>query len=114
MGSSPTGGFVQRPYVYRNKLDGVYDASTRTYKIPVAVRRLKQSEMLDACGLRAERREDPERPVEQAGFAFVMGPDEAAPYLHELWLRELGCWAVVDGVDVRLDDTYTPPPVQTP
>jgi hypothetical protein len=114
LGISPTGGFLQKPYVYASKLDGVYDARARTYKIPVASRTLKQSEMLDACGLRAERRGDPEAPIECAGFAFVMGKDEAAPYVHELWLRELGCWAVVDGADVRLDDSHTPTPEKPP
>jgi hypothetical protein len=114
MGISRTGGFLQVPYAYFNKLDGVYDAATRTYKIPVAVRQLKPSEILDACALRAEKRNDPKTPIDLCGFTFVMGKDEAQPYLHELWLRELGCWAVVDGVDVRLDDSYTPPPPKPP
>lgn len=114
MGISPDGGFLQAPYVYYNKLDGVYDPKTRTYKIPVAVRKLKPSEMLDAGALRVEKRNDPKTPIELCGFTFVMGKEEAEPYLHELWTRELGCWAVVDGVDVRLDDSYTPPPPKPP
>lgn len=109
MGISRKGGFLQRPYVYANKLDGVYDAATRTYKIPVAARALRSSEMLDASALRDEKRNDPQTPISDIGFVFVMGEEEAQPYLHELWARDLGCWAVVDGVDVRLDDRYTPP-----
>jgi len=109
MGISPTGGFLQTGYAYYHKLDGVYDRATRTYKIPVAVRALPQTEMLDACALRREKRNDPDTPIERIGFVFVMGPDEAQPYLHELWLRELECWAVVDGKDVRLDQDYQPP-----
>lgn len=114
MGITSKGGFLQRPYVYANKLDGVYDAATRTYKIPVAARELKSSEMLDACALRNEKRDDPQAPISDVGFVFVMGEDEARPYLHELWARGLSCWAVVDGVDVRLDDRYTPPPPSPP
>lgn len=114
MGITRKGGFLQRPYVYANKLDGVYDAAARTYKIPVAARELKSSEMLDACALRDEKRDDPQTPISELGFVFVMGEEEAQPYLHELWARGLGCWAVVDGVDVRLDDRYTPPPRTPP
>jgi hypothetical protein len=114
MGISRSGGFFQIPYPYYNKLDGVYDSAKRTYKIPVAVRKLKASEMLDASALRVEKRNDPKTPIELCGFTFVMGKEEAGPYLHELWTRELGCWAVVDGVDVRLDDSYTPPPHKPP
>ena len=114
MGISPDGGFIQTPYIYYNKLDGVYDSAKRTYKVPVAVRKLKRSEMLDASTLRVEKRDDAKTPIELSGFSFVMGKEEAEPYLHELWTRELGCWAVVDGVDVRLDDGYTPPPPKPP
>jgi hypothetical protein len=110
MGISRSGGFIQTNYVYYHQLDGVYDAATRTYKIPVAVRELPQTEMLDACALRLAKHNDPKTPIDHVGFVFVMGPDEAKPYLHELWLRELQCWAVVDGKDVRLDQDYTPSP----
>lgn len=110
MGISRTGGFLQANPVYYHQLNGVYDPAHRAYKIPVAVRELPQIEMLDACTLRAEKRHDPETPIDLVGFAFVMGEAEASPYLHELWLRELACWAVVDGSDVRLDTSYTPPP----
>jgi hypothetical protein len=114
MSISRTGGFLQTNPVYYHRLNGVYDPAHRAYKIPVAVRELPQTEMLDACTLRAEKRNDPETPIDLVGFAFVMGEDEARPYLHELWLRELACWAVVEGSDVRLDTGYTPLPNKPP
>jgi hypothetical protein len=108
MGISRTGGFLQTEYVYHTVLSGVYDPNSRTYRIPVAVRELSQTEMLDACALRAEKRHDPSTPIDTMGFTFVMGPEEAEPYVHELWLRELACWAVVDGYDIRIDDNSPP------
>ena len=114
MGISKTGGFLQTGYAYHHQPKGVYDLKTKTYKEPVAVRALPQEELLDLCALRAEKRNDPETPIDVAGFAFVMGEDEARPYLRELWLRELGCWAVVAGHDVRLDDKYEPPALTAP
>jgi hypothetical protein len=106
MGVSPSGGFM--PDGYFNALDGVYDAEARTYKVPVAVRELGLSEMLDVSTLRAQNRSDTETPIDEAGFAFVMGPDEAQPYIHELWIRELGCWAIIEGYDMRVDKHYVP------
>jgi hypothetical protein len=103
LGISTGGGFIQRNHPYHHELDGLYSPFTRTYKIPVALRELPHTEMLDACALRQAKHKDARAPIDHVGFVFTMGPDEAKPYRRDLWLRDLQCWAVVDGHEVRLD-----------
>jgi len=109
MGITDTGGYMQPTWPIKSKLDGVYDAKEKAFKVPVAARTLEQREMLDLCVYRRDHRDDAAKPIELAGFVFVIGPDEAQPYLEELWLRELGCWAIVRGNETRLDTDFTPP-----
>src|SRR5690606_11909773 len=93
--------------------DGVYDASTRTLKIPVAGRALSQDEMRAAWALRRELRDHPGTPVDAVGFSFPI-PGEHEPYLFDLWLRELHCYAFVDHEERRVDQSYVPPPPAPP
>lgn len=102
MGITDTGGYMQPTWPIKSKLDGVHDAKHKAFKVPVASRPLEQREMLDLCVYRRDHGN------ELCGFVFVIGPDEAQPYLRELWLRELGCWAIVRGNETRLDSDVTP------
>lgn len=47
--------------------------------------------------------------ADQVAFVFIR---EAGAHTHlpEIWLHGLECWAIVDGVHVRLDADYHPEP----
>ena len=106
---------LQDGYLYDRytDFDGVYDAPTRTLKIPVAGRELSQDEMRDACALRRELRDHPDTPVDAVGFTFPI-PGEHEPYLLDLWLRELHGYAFIDHREQRVDQDFVPPPPQPP
>ena len=106
---------LQDGYLYDRytDFDGVYDAPTRTLKIPVAGRELSQTEMRDACALRRELRDHPDTPVDAVGFTFPI-PGEHEPYLLDLWLRELHGYAFIDHREQRVDQDFVPPPPQPP
>ncbi|MCG8424574.1 MAG: hypothetical protein MJE77_42315 [Proteobacteria bacterium] len=55
----------------------------------------------------------PDQPIESVAYVFISEAD-ARKYLHELWLRELECWAFVDGKEIRLDLDYRPEPPSPP
>ncbi|MCG8422299.1 MAG: hypothetical protein MJE77_30635 [Proteobacteria bacterium] len=55
----------------------------------------------------------PDQPIESVAYIFVSEAD-ARKHLHELWLRELECWAFVDGKEIRLDLDYRPEPPSPP
>ncbi|MCG8421044.1 MAG: hypothetical protein MJE77_24240 [Proteobacteria bacterium] len=55
----------------------------------------------------------PDQPIESVAYVFISEAD-ARKHLHELWLRELECWAFVDGKEIRLDLDYRPEPPPPP
>jgi len=109
MGISETGGFLSSDYVYTHELDGFYNAESRTLKIVAHGREVSQHEMLDARAARHYQALGDEQPLDDVAYVF-MEETEARAHLHELWLRGLQCWAIVDGDEVRLDDGYVPEP----
>jgi hypothetical protein len=109
MGISATGGFLQRPYHYSFDLGGLYSHETRKLKVIVHGREVTQIEMRDACAVRYYQALGPDRPVDNVAYIF-MEEQVARAHLHELWLRELECWAIIDGREVQLDTDYHPPP----
>jgi hypothetical protein len=109
MGISPTGGYLQKNYVYANEIGGLYIPEERKLKIVVHGREISQLEMRDAAAARRYQDLGPENPVDGIAYVFM----EEAPgraYLRELWLRELEVWALIDGQDSRLDLSYQPLP----
>jgi len=82
-------------------------------KVVVHGRAVSQCEMLDACAARVYQPLGPDKPLAQVAYVF-MTEDQARAYLHELWLRGLECWAIVEGREVRLDDSYEPGPPPKP
>ncbi|MGM0554948.1 MAG: hypothetical protein ACQEVA_01075 [Myxococcota bacterium] len=107
MGISDRGGFIQTDFVYEYGVDGRYIPEERLLRITVLDRELTQTEMLEACAVRHYNQLGEDRPVERVAYFFI-DPEQARDHLHELWLRELECWTVIDGREVRLDDDYDP------
>lgn len=110
MGISDTGGFIHREHRAEEDVGGLYVAGDRSLRVVIpAGEGVSQRQMLDACYARKVGGDDPARPIERVIYVF-MNEADARAHLHELWLRELGCWAIVDGQEVALDDGYAPSP----
>lgn len=107
MGITDTGGFIQSDYVYLYGLEGLYDAATRLLKVVVHGREVSQRELLDACAARRYRALGPARPLDNIAYVFLE-ESNALSHLHELWLRELQCLTIREGLEVRLDAEYDP------
>jgi hypothetical protein len=107
MGISPTGGFFQKPFHYEHKLKGRYLPGLRKLDFVVNGREISESEMLDAAATRHEQALGPDQPIDSVAYTFVV-EEEAHAHLHELWLRELECWAIIKGKELRLDTDYRP------
>jgi hypothetical protein len=113
MGISRTGGFIQTGFNYGYDLKGFYDANERLLKIVVHGREVTQHEMLDACAARHYNVLGPDKPLDNVAFVF-MAESAAREHLHEMWLRELECRAIIDGKEVILNTDYNPPPPEKP
>jgi hypothetical protein len=113
MGVSGGGGFLQADYLYTRTLDAEYHAEGRDLRFTIADRDVPEVEMLDACAMRHHQILGPDQPIERVSYVFA---DEARAraHLHELWLRELECWAVVGGAPTRLDTAHAPAPSPPP
>ncbi len=109
MGISDSGGFLQTDFVYELDWKGFYLNEERVLEVVVTGREVSQLEMLEACALRHYQQLGPEKPLDNVRFIFPL-EEEAQANLHELWLRELECWAIIEGKKVRLDTDYHPEP----
>lgn len=109
MGISDTGGFIQSAFVFTEDVSGVYDPAGHKLKVMVPGGEVSQRKMLEIAALRLSPLARGEQPIERTAFVFL---DEANArrHLHELWLRGHECWAIVDGVEHRLDEGYRPQP----
>ena len=65
--------------------------------------------MLELCAARFLQSLEAEKPIDSVAYVFLRG-EQGEDYLHELWLREIECWAILKGVQVRLDTDYHPVP----
>jgi hypothetical protein len=110
MGIGEHGGYLQPNYIYRSEVRGLYLAAERKLMI-AAADPVSALQMRDACAARRARRHSATEPLESIGYMFISA-DLARAHLHELWLRELECWALIDGQKTRLDEGYSPPPVK--
>jgi hypothetical protein len=110
LSSAPEGGFIKDGYLLRHEFNGVLDETRHVLKVAVAGRRVTPREMLDACVARGEVKG---KQVRNLGFVFLE-EQAAADHIEALWLRGLECWTIRDGREVRLDDTYAPPPPVPP
>lgn len=108
MGITDTGGFIQFNYVHGHELKGFYEPAERLLKIIVHGREVSQREMLDACAARLLQSLGDAQPLERIAYVFLE-EHVARAHLHELWLRELECWTIIEGDQIRLDTDYHPP-----
>jgi hypothetical protein len=116
MGHPFEGGFIQRDYQISNNLSAIYSPAEKMLRYTINTikqRPITRSELLDVCATRQCQLLGDTQPVERVGYMFIY-EEEARQCLHELWLREIECWAFIDGLPVRLDEDYTPPPPQKP
>ena len=111
MGISDTGGYIESDYPFPDDYGGLYEPETRRLKHVIHGRKVTEAEMLDACAVRLYQPFGKDRIVENVAFVF-MEEQPAREHLHQLWLRELECWAMVAGVERRLDLDYHPTPVK--
>ncbi|AFZ22683.1 hypothetical protein Cylst_0321 [Cylindrospermum stagnale PCC 7417] len=109
MGISSLGGYIQTNFVYTQNLSGLYDFKQRKLKMIVHGRDVSQREMLELCAARYYQTLGPTQPLDSIAYIF-MEEVKAREHLHELWLRELECWAFINGLEVRLDTDYNPIP----
>jgi hypothetical protein len=110
LSSAAEGGFVKDGYLLRHEFNGVLEQARHVLKVAVIGRPVTPREMLDACAARGEIKGEEVRNI---GFVFLE-EQAASDHLHALWLRGLECWTIRDGREVRLDDTYAPPPAIAP
>lgn len=120
LGRSPVGGYlgpasvrpvlgVPQDYQVTTRFNGTFDPRTGVMQLPVLGREVTQQEMLDACFIRAHKATSVGGGQRLKNFAYVfLDEAEAAPYLHDLWLRELEVWVLVQGRHQRIDLDYTP------
>jgi hypothetical protein len=107
------GGFIQRDYQIANELSLIYTAEEKLATYTVNQRPISKSELLDVCATRLWQLLGDDKPVERISYLFIY-EEEARKHLHDLWLREIECWAIIEGVKVRLDEDYIPPPPEKP
>ena len=107
--SDAEGGFIKEGYLLRHDFKGVYDEKSGVLKVAVLGRSISPREMLDACALRLEGELPNGKSVKNVAYVFL-DEREIGEHLHQLWLRGLECWTIREGREVRLDDTYDPPP----
>lgn len=110
LSSEPQGGFIKEGYLLRHDFNGILDAKSGVLKITVLGRVVSPREMLDACAVRGEVKG---KMVNNLAFVFL-DENEIGDHLHQLWLRGLECWTIQAGHEVRLDDSYVPPPPVSP
>ncbi|HAZ43732.1 MAG TPA: hypothetical protein DDW76_10390 [Cyanobacteria bacterium UBA11369] len=109
MGVSDTGGFINSKFEYSTDIRGLYNSDNHQLTIVNTDRPVTQREMLDLCAARYQQILGPEQPIDSVSYVFLLG-EQGYDYLHELWLREIECWAILKGVEVRLDTDYHPTP----
>lgn len=107
MGISKEGGFIpSRPTPWQfPHLRNTYDPDKRELIVVVMGRDVPPVEMLEACAIRLHQ--PLEVPVDNVTYVF-MEEARARAHLHDLWLRELGCRALIDGREVDLMEGYEP------
>lgn len=106
------GGYLRPGTPY--EVNSIYSAELQLSEIIVAGRDVTARELHEAAAFRRAARASA-RPVDRLAYVFIDTTDAPArAHLHELWLRDIECWAVVDGRRFRLDADYHPPAAPPP
>jgi hypothetical protein len=66
--------------------------------------------MVDMAKARYEQLLGSEKPFDSVAYIFTESEEAARAHLHDLWLRELECWAFIDHLQTRIDLDYHPTP----
>lgn len=98
-------GLLRPKHRYAEAVQGEYSPHDGLVRVHVGQRNVSEREMLDACAARRDRRHHPGEPVKNIAFVFT-DPAAARAHLDALWLRELECRVVVDGIETRLDEHH--------
>jgi hypothetical protein len=104
------GAFFQKDFNLAGELDVLYEPTERKVKVIVAGRDVPISEMVDMAKARYEQLLGPEKPFDSVAYIFTESEEAARAHLHDLWLRELECWAFIDHIQTRIDLDYHPTP----
>ncbi len=104
------GAFFQKDFKLAGELDVLYEPTERKVKVIVAGRDVPISEMVDMAKARYEQLLGPEKPFDSVAYIFTESEEAARAHLHDLWLRELECWAFIDHLQTRIDLDYHPTP----
>jgi hypothetical protein len=104
------GAFFQKDFNLAGELDVLYEPAERKVKVIVAGRNVPISEMVDMAKARYGQLLGPEKPIDSVAYIFTESEADARAHLHDLWLRELECWAFIDDLQTRIDIDYHPTP----
>jgi len=118
MGISNNGGFLQSNYPFRYEWKGNYVPDQKLFRVIVAFDgEVNEDRLTEACALRRDQMLGPDKPIDNVAFVFL-DPTVAHRHLHNLWLRDLQCRtfdrSTPDAPEIRLDNTYEPPPPVKP
>jgi hypothetical protein len=104
------GAFFQKDFSLAGDLDVLYEPAERKVKVIVAGRDVPISEMVDMAKARYGQLLGPEKPIDSVAYIFTESEADARAHLHDLWLREIECWAFIDDLQTRIDLGYHPTP----
>jgi hypothetical protein len=101
-----SGGYFGKNYPFTHDLRALYVSEERNMRVVIpAGKQITYSEMSDYCVARHFQAFE-NQPFDTLSFVFIVA-EEAQPYLHDLWLREMECFGITpQGVEVRLDTDY--------
>ena len=102
------GGYIGKTHPFSNDLRGVYLRGDRNLRVVIpAGKEITYSQMSDYCAARHFQAFE-EGEIDLLSFVFIVA-NEAQPYIHDLWLREIECSGFTPkGEEIRLDEGYQP------
>ena len=102
------GGYIGKTHPFSNDMRGIYLSDTRNLRVVIpAGKEITYSEMSDYCAAR-HFQAFKEGPIDVLSFVFIVA-DEAQPYIHDLWLRDIEVFGFTPkGEEIRLDEDYHP------
>ena len=113
MGVTASGGVIPHKHDFQHELRGLYHAPTRSHRIVIHGRPIDDLELLEAVMFQRDNVNHADKPIDGVIYVF-MTEAEAREHLDRLWYRGLGCVALIDGKEVRLDLGYRPEPPARP
>jgi hypothetical protein len=100
-------GYVQKDFLFKTELKGLFDKATKTMKVIVHGRTISDQELIEWCAIRRDGRDGFE-PFAKVAYIFMQEP-EAQANLARIWRYGHEVWTIRGGNEVRLDTEYKPP-----